>query len=191
MGFKKAFLDSFKDDIVRRVFIKNTFDGVITILGILIAFFFAGINQTNIVIISCLGSGIAMGVSGIFGAYLTESAERNLEVKALEKHLLKSLKGTRISKASHKSSVIVALFDGISPLAATLIILIPFFLNGLIGIQTAFLFSFAEAVILMILLGVLIGKFGKEDIIKNVFKMLAAGVTLTIILYLIELLKVY
>ena len=30
---------SIKDDIVRRVFIKNTFDGVITILGILLAFF--------------------------------------------------------------------------------------------------------------------------------------------------------
>ena len=121
--FKKYF----KDDIVRRVFIKNTFDGVITVLGILIALYFAGIMDSNIVIISCLGSGIAMCVSGIWGAYLTEAAERKLRLKKIERQLLRDLKHTRLGRQSRKSSIIVALFDGISPLVATIILLIPFF----------------------------------------------------------------
>jgi predicted membrane protein (TIGR00267 family) len=191
MGFVKTFLYSFKDDIVRRVFINNTFDGVITVLGIILAFFFAGINQPSIIIVSCLGSGIAMGVSGIFSSYLIETSERNLKIKNLEKQLLKSLKSTKISKKSKRLAVIVALFDGLSPIIATIILLIPFFLNGLIGVESAYLFTFSESIILMILLGALIGKFGRTDIIRNVFKTLGAGVTLTIILYLIELLKVY
>lgn len=191
MPFIKVFLNSFKDDIVRRVFIKNTFDGVITILGILIAFYFAQVFDSSIIIISCLGSGIAMGVSGIFGAYLTERTERELKVKKLEKHLLKSLKGTKISKTSRESSIIVALFDGLSPVIATLLILVPFFLNSLITTQTAYYISFIECIVLIVFLGVLIGVFGKEKILISVMKMLAAGVTLTIILYLLELLKIY
>lgn len=191
MSFVKVFFNSFKDGIVRRVFVKNTFDGVITILGILIAFYFAGITDTSIVIISCMGSGIAMGVSGIFGAYLTESTERNLRVKKLEMHLLKSLKGTKIQEASDKSSIIVALFDGLSPVAATLIILMPFFFKDLVGVSSAYLVSFFICVNLIIFLGILVGRFGRENMLINVLKMLGAGVTLTIILYLIELLKVY
>jgi predicted membrane protein (TIGR00267 family) len=179
----------FKDDIVRRVFVKNTFDGIITVLGILIAFFFAKIYLANIVILSCLGSGIAMCISGIWGAYLTESTERNLKMKIIEKHLLTDLKKTKIGKRSKNSSIIVSLFDGLSPLIATLILLIPFFIIPLISTFTAYIISFIIALIMTIGLGVLLSIFGKEKPQKNVIKMVTAMITLSIILYLIELIK--
>lgn len=188
MKFISLIKKSFKDDIVRRVFIKNTFDGVITILGILIAFYLTNFSNAWVIIFSCLGSGIAIAVSGIFGAYLTERAERRLKIKKLEKQLLRSLKGTILSKKSINSSIIVALFDGLPPLITTIIILIPFLLI-FIPIQTAYLFSFLISSLIIVFLGILISKISKEKILPNVLKMFGAALTVTTILYLIEVLK--
>ncbi len=189
MNIVKSFKKYFKDDIVRRVFVKNTFDGIITVLGILVALFFARIMDTNIIIASCLGSGIAIGVSGIWGAYATESAERKLHVKRIEKHLLKNLGGTRLDEWSKESSLVVALFDGISPLVAVIIMIIPFFFSGIINTKISYLISFSISVIIITFLGVMISEVSKEKVVPNILKMLLAGVFLTIILYGIELIK--
>ncbi len=179
--------NSFKDDIIRRVFVKNSFDGVITILGILIVFYLSGFNNNQIIVFSCIGSGVAIGVSGVFGAYLTESAERKLKLKRFEKHLLKSLKGTKLSKKGRNASIIVALFDGVSPLLATIIMILPFFFS--VNIQYSFFLSFLIAGLIVVFLGFLISKVNKDKAWKSIIKMLAAGVVVTIILFVIERLQ--
>ena len=75
-------------EIARRYFAMNSFDGVLTILGILIGSYFGGIRQANIVISAGLGASIAMMVSGIWGTYLTEQAERTKSLKELESSIL-------------------------------------------------------------------------------------------------------
>lgn len=189
MKIVKSFKKFFKDDIIRRVFVKNTFDGVITVLGILVALYLADVMNNNIIIASCFGSGIAIGVSGIWGAYITEKAERELRIKELEKQLLRSLDGTKLSKWSKKSSLIVALFDGVSPLIAVVLMITPFLFTDLIGASTAYFTSFLISALIITFLGIMISKVSKEKVFKNVIKMLFAGVTLTIILYVIELIK--
>ena len=44
-----------------------------------------------------------MCVSGLWGAYVTESAERELKVKELERHLLRDLHKTRVKNASDEA----------------------------------------------------------------------------------------
>ena len=80
----KKFLKNYKEydkianisEIGRRVFANNSFDGILTIMGILLGSFYANITDASIIIKTGLGASIAMGVSGAWGAYYTEEAER-------------------------------------------------------------------------------------------------------------------
>ena len=69
------------DEIARRYFALNSFDGILTTLGIIAANFFAGITSEIIVITACLGAAIAVTVSGFYGAFITESSEREGKLK--------------------------------------------------------------------------------------------------------------
>jgi len=54
--------------IARRYFIKNGFDGSLTILGIIVGSWIVGVVEPEIIVTARLGACLAMGVSGIFGA---------------------------------------------------------------------------------------------------------------------------
>ena len=58
-------------------FVLNSFDGILTALGIISGNFLAGVTDPRILIVAGLGASIVMGVSGGFGAYLTENALKN------------------------------------------------------------------------------------------------------------------
>lgn len=188
---KKEFfiLKYFKNDIVRRVFMKNTFDGVITVLGILIATFFAKVNDPYIIIITSLGSGIAMFVSGIFGAYITEAAEQRLIMLNLEKQMLRKLNNTKLNNRSNENSIAVALFDGVSPLIVTLMMISPFFFNTFLGLNLSFMLSFTISILIIIFLGFFIGKISRDSVIRNILKLFGATFVLIIILFFVEKIK--
>ena len=63
--------------IVRRYFITNGFDGVLTMLGLLVGFRVSGSDDMNILLVSGFGAAIALAVSGVSSAYISESADRN------------------------------------------------------------------------------------------------------------------
>ncbi|MHA1618831.1 MAG: VIT1/CCC1 transporter family protein [Promethearchaeota archaeon] len=71
--------------IIRRYFAMNFFDGVLTALGIVLAGFAFWLSdsvyQTNgFLFFSGLTTAIAIGISGLTGSHLAESAERSLNV---------------------------------------------------------------------------------------------------------------
>jgi len=70
----------------------NAFDGVLTIIGMLMGNMAAGITKPNIVITTGLSTSIAMGISGLWGSYLTESAERKHDLDALSRSTLTDFK---------------------------------------------------------------------------------------------------
>ena len=61
-------------EIARRYFAMNAFDGVLTIIGVLMGNFTAGVEEPRIVVTTGMTTCIAMGISGLWGAYLTEAA---------------------------------------------------------------------------------------------------------------------
>ncbi|PIN99598.1 hypothetical protein COT72_05600 [archaeon CG10_big_fil_rev_8_21_14_0_10_43_11] len=75
------------DPIARRYFVKNTFDGILTVIGILAGFWISGVKQPGIIILGCVGAAIAIAVAGLWGAYFTEKAERLKRFHDLEKEL--------------------------------------------------------------------------------------------------------
>lgn len=144
--------------IARRYFAMNAFDGVVTLLGVLIGSYVAGIDRASIIITTGLSTAGAMGVSGFVGAYLTETAERERELAALERQTLTSLEETRIGRAGRAAVVVVTLVDGLSPALAALLVLLPFFLAGFFpSLQEVYLTGFALALVVLAALGAFLG----------------------------------
>ncbi len=75
-----------------------------------------------------IATSIAMGISGMWGAYLTENAERRRELTELENVSLIDQSETSIGKASRFAVIVVSIVDGLSPFLSAIIVLIPLFL---------------------------------------------------------------
>lgn len=177
------------DKIARRYFVINAFDGVLTTLGILLGAFLAGVRESNIVISATIGAAIAMGISGIWGAYLTENAERKKEMVELEVMLHTKLKKTKFGRATKAAGLILAFVDAIASFVPTIMIVLPFFFiqllpNAVIAYYSAFGISLA----ILAALGVFLGTISKENIFISVSKMITAGVVCAVVLIALEML---
>lgn len=164
-------------EIARRYMAMNAFDGVLTMIGVLMGNYLAGVRNAQVVIHTGLATSIAMGVSGLWGAYLTEEAERKRELVELERAALTDLGQTRIGRASRVAVLIVALVDGLAPFVAALIVLIPFFSTGLLGnILVGYGLGLALALMGLFGLGAFLGRVSGRSLVGYGLRTLVAGV---------------
>ncbi|MBN1261134.1 MAG: hypothetical protein JXB35_10675 [Anaerolineae bacterium] len=163
-------------EIARRYFAMNAFDGVLTIIGVLMGNFVAGVRDAAIVINTGLATSIAMGISGLWGAYLTESAERERDLAELERSTLTDLKDTKIGRASRWAVVTVALVDGLAPFLAAVLVLLPlFFGNWFRSVELSYLLSLALSLGTLFGLGVFLGRISGRNILVYGARTLVAG----------------
>lgn len=169
-------------EIARRYFAMNAFDGVLTIMGVLMGSLTAGITDARIVITTGLSTSVAMGISGLWGSYLTESAERKRDLDELSRSTLTSLKTSRIGRAARFAAVVVAIVDGISPFFASLLVLIPFFVSSMFPtIQIVYYTALGTALLTLFALGVFLGSISKDNLLISGIKTLIAGIASIII----------
>lgn len=174
-------------EIARRYFAMNAFDGVLTIIGVLMGFYMAHVTQSTIVIATGLSTCVAMGVSGLWGAYLTESAERKRDLDQLQNQTLTDLSETKIGRASRAAVIIVALVDGLAPFLGALVVLTPFFFASLLAdITVAYYLSLGMALGALFALGAFLGRVSKGNIFTFGVKMIAAGLISIMLSYLLE-----
>ncbi|MFC1741494.1 VIT1/CCC1 transporter family protein [Nanoarchaeota archaeon] len=168
---------------MRRYIIINTFDGALTILGIVVAMFMSNIADPKLIIIPSIGASVAMCVSGIWGSYAAERAEIRNKIRSIEAHLISDLSGTEFSKKREKMALFIGLVDGIIPLFIALILIAPFFFvnPGYLSIQTAFYVSLTLVALNLFVLGAFAGKIAKENMIKQGIIMIFAGVVIGMI----------
>ncbi len=102
-------------NIARRYFITNGFDGALTILGMVTGFYISGMTDISIALSACLGATIALFISGLSSAYLSEKAERKKELLELEQALIRDLKASDYGRASRYLPIMIALVNGFSP----------------------------------------------------------------------------
>ena len=175
------------DHIARRYFVLNAFDGVLTTLGILLATFLVGTTNPVIVISAVVGATVALSVSGIWGAYMTEAAERGKELKDLEKILYRRLRKTKLGRATRAATIITAIVNGIAPFTTSLTIIIPFFFAGSFPeIKTAYYISFGLAFVVLAIIGGFLGSISKDSIPKAAVKTAMAGIVCAAILFAIQ-----
>lgn len=194
MGFLKRRLRQFKDyndiaeigEIVRRYFVMNAFDGTLTIIGVLTGSYVARVKSASVVISTGLATSVAMGVSGLWGAYFTEAAERKRDLNELENHTLTDLSETRIGRASRMAGIIVALVDGLAPFLSALVALLPFFFNVSLGdVYLCYYLSLGIALLSLFGLGAFLGMVSRENIALWGLKMIGAGLLSIVLGYLL------
>ena len=173
----------------RRCFVKNGFDGAMTALGIVIGAYISSTTNSLWIISAGITVSIAMGLSGFFGAYITEESERSITLNNLEKSMLKKLDKSIIGRAEKFATLWVALIDGLSPFIIAMISLIPFILSvfNLLPLFNAFYSSIGITLIILFSLGVYLGKTSKKNIIVCGLKMFFVGLLLTIISFVFKI----
>ena len=146
--------------IARRYFIVNGFDGALAMMGLLMGFYHNRDVQLNVIIGACTGTAIALAMSGISSAYISETAEKQQELKALEDAMITDLKDTAFGHASRFMPLVIALVNGISPLLFALIIMSPlmFYSDMNNASYNPVEVALAVALVLIFLLGIYIGR---------------------------------
>lgn len=163
--------------IARRMFVTNSFDGILAAIGVDVGGFSPTADPAMIAM-SIVGGGVAMGVfSGVIGVYMSERAERMKELAELERKMAKSLKGTVYWKAVKIIPVYVALWSGIGILLFPTLTALPYVFAkvGLIGIKAAFLASLVLALASMAFLGLYLGFISGENPVRSAFRSLGVG----------------
>jgi predicted membrane protein (TIGR00267 family) len=175
------------NEIARRYLVLNAFDGVLTTLGVVAGAYLAGATQARIILIAGLGASLAMGISGAWGAYMTERAERRRAISELERQLFTSLRGSTIEEASRTAVFLIALIDGLSPLVTSVICLSPllFSLLGFMPLGVSIAVSTIAALAILFILGVFLAKISNTNLAVQGVLMVLAGALIFALAYLL------
>lgn len=172
--------------ILRRYFVVNGFDGALTMLGMITGFYTGGETSPKVMISACLGATIALGMSGLSSAYVSEAAERRKELKDLESAMMTDLGEAAHGRAARLVPVFIALTNGLAPLLIALTIISPLWILPLLGpwflapLQLSILLAFS----IIFLLGILLGKVSGTFWLFSGLRTLFIGVLTCLIIYL-------
>ena len=155
-----AFRISRSEAITRRYFVTNGFDGALTMLGLLMGFRVSSDVIPDVVLAAGFGTAVALGVSGLSSAYISERAERRQEFDRLRAAMGEELRGSAHEYAVQIAPILVALVNGLSPFLIAQAILFPLWLaaSGLMHTPTALDVGLATALGFVFLLGVFLGR---------------------------------
>jgi predicted membrane protein (TIGR00267 family) len=163
-------------EIARRYFVINAFDGSLTALGVVAGAWAGGVDQARTVISLILATAVSIGVAGFYGSYQVERAERDRALRELEETTLSSMKDTALASASRYATVMVGAVDGLSPLVASLLIMVPFFFVPPLAMHVAFYVAGGLAFLELFLLGMFLGRISRERLWWAGTKLVLAGV---------------
>jgi len=146
--------------IARRYFVVNGFDGALTMIGLLVGFEVSGTADLTVLLNVCLGAAVALGVSGVSSAYISEAAEKRHELRALERAMLADLGASAYGRGTRLLPFVIALVNGSAPLLMSLAILAPLWAAraGLPLPLAPLHAALTVALVLIFLLGLYIGR---------------------------------
>ncbi len=160
--------------LARRYFVMNSFDGILTTVGLLSGSFVGGIKDSSLILTIGISAGIAIAMSGGLGVFLTETAERKIDLRQVNRTWFKDYEEKKALRKAHMSAAyFLAAVDGTSPFIATILVLSPF---AFYPASQAYYMAFAIAGLALFSLGTLLGRISKENAIAYGLKMLFAGI---------------
>lgn len=173
-------------NIVRRYFVVNGFDGALTMLGLIIGFLVSSHTDLTVIINACLGAAIALAISGLSSAYISESAERQRALAKLEDAMISDLQESAHGQAVGWMSFLIALVNGSAPLVISLLILTPLWLANA-GIKLPIYPLYAAiivALLLIFLLGVFLGRIAGISWLRSGIQTVLVAVATAGLIYL-------
>lgn len=171
--------------IIRRYFIVNGFDGALTMLGLILGFLFSSPTEIDNIINVCIGAAIALCVSGISSAYVSESAERKYVLNKLEQSMITDLSQTTHAHAARTVPIIIALVNGLAPFIISLFILLPLWLykSGMTLPISPLLMSVFIAMTIIFLLGVFLSRVSGMSWWLSGLRTLLVGIITAVLIF--------
>jgi predicted membrane protein (TIGR00267 family) len=174
--------------IARRYFVVNGFDGALTMLGLNLGFYLSGEESLPVVISACLGATVALGVSGISSAYVSEAAERKRELQELEDAMVRDMSETAHAQASRYIPMFIALVNGVAPFSIGLLVIAPlwFASSGVTLPVEPLKAAIVTAFIVLFLLGTIIGRIRGSHWLWSGIRTLLIAVLTAVIIYILH-----
>jgi predicted membrane protein (TIGR00267 family) len=181
-------------EVIRRHAAMDVFDGVLPVLGILMAgLLVEGMQDIAFVfettLLAAIGTSVAHFVGGFSSSFLVESAEGKKLIEDLENTLPLKYSHSVLVHADRDTTLIVSLLNGIVPSTSVLITVSPMLISaaGFIGHLDSMLLSFIVGFTLLFILGVFLGRLSRTSIWISVLKTILAGVITILILFIVIL----
>ncbi len=173
----------------RRYAVMNAFDGIVTVLGIVLGSTLLGEASAGNIVAAGIGALIAMAVSGVSGTYMAEKAEQERRIRELEEAMLMKLDNSIIAEARKRAAVFSAIVDALAALVAGLVPLSPYFavLSGSLTPHPAFYISLGLSLGFLFALGLFLGRIARSSMIVSGLKSLAIGVATILLITLLNL----
>ncbi|MFX1535986.1 MAG: VIT1/CCC1 transporter family protein [Promethearchaeota archaeon] len=164
----------------RRYAVIGAFDGVLTILGMVVGAYFAVIQtghletlDTPLLVTAGVAAAFALGISSGWGAYEAEIAENIVEFKEIEHMMVRELNGTIRDQAKRFATLVSSFVHGMAPIPAGIIPLIPLvILEGLDALYMSVILSMG----VLFLIGLFLGYVSKRNLLYCGFRMILAGI---------------
>jgi len=175
--------------IARRYFVVNGFDGALTMLGLIVGFLVSEPVGLPVVITACVGAAVALGVSGMTSAWLSETAEKQSELRELERAMITDLGESAYGHAARVLPVVIALVNGSAPLAISILILIPLWVaqSGQALPLPPLHAALAMAFGLIFLLGVYLGRISRTFWLWAGIRTLLIALATALLIFLMRL----
>ena len=162
----------------------NGFDGALTMLGIVMGFAVSAPADPGVIVSACLGAAIALGVSGVSSAYVSEVAERRKALLELEKAMITNLQESAHGQAARWVPLLVGLVNGLAPLLISLLIILPLWLarSGFVFPISPLYVAIIIALSIIFLLGVFLGRIaGISWLLSGLQTLLIAAATIGLV----------
>jgi predicted membrane protein (TIGR00267 family) len=175
--------------IARRYFITNGFDGALTMLGLLMGFRISGSVPLEIALSACLGAAIALAMSGLSSAYISEAAERQKELRELEEAMLAEMGDSAHAQAAKLVPILIALVNGLAPFSLAILTTLPIWLAywGLLLPVSPFDSSIVMAFLLIFLMGIFLGRISGGFWLLTGLRTVAIAAITSLLILLIRL----
>lgn len=173
-------------NIVRRYFVVNGFDGALTMLGLIMGFLFSTATDLSIILTACLSAAIALGMSGISSAYVSESAERKRALAKLQDAMIHDLHDSAHGDAARYVPLLIAIVNGFAPFIISLLILSPLILS-INGFNLPFAplhIAILISLILVFFLGVFLGRISGISWFRSGVQTLVVATITALLIYL-------
>jgi VIT1/CCC1 family predicted Fe2+/Mn2+ transporter len=99
--------------VSRRYFVIGFFDGVLTVLGMIMGAHLSGGATSEIVISAGIATGLALGISSGWGAYEAEKIEQTIAMREKQKALLVNRESNTITKAHDFATYVSSTVHGV------------------------------------------------------------------------------
>ncbi|MEM0445594.1 MAG: hypothetical protein QXW60_04940 [Nitrososphaerota archaeon] len=177
-------------DIARRYFSLQVMDGAIVGIGLVFGLHISGPHPGHVIARSVSAVMIAMVISGVTGAVISEKAEQEARIKRLEMATLTALKNTLHTRVSFPAIFLVAMVNGLSAIGALFLVSLPYlaytYTSGPLELGIAA--SFLTCITLLLATGVVVGKAAGIGTLSTSLLTVAAGSLAALLIIIVELL---